>query len=1260
MLMRMKATLIIMAIIVIFTVASFFLSLSFTQRHMTDTMEQELALALDIADSLISTHISLLKSNAETVAARLEAVSDSQMPEVMAVQMEEFKDFVSLTVYDQTGTVANYGEPINHDVVQLECEYIQAAFNGEGFLSSVHCNDANDNLVIHAFVPMGSERILSATFPGLFFSDILSKYRLWQTGSVFMVDAKGTFVASLRPDLVMEQRNFIEDAKSDKEFESASEFYKEMIADKRASGRYIFDGKERICVAKHVAGSKSGWYIGVVAPLSESPLKTVQNALLLAALLFLAVGVFVAIIVSGIVIKPFITIQHQAAQIQAEHERSTLLLDAMPLSCRLWSRDYKIFECNDEAVKLFGMQNKQEYMAKHFELSPEFQPDGQRSYEKTRKTLDRVFNEENEIVLEWMHQLPDGTLLPAEITLVRVNIKGEDFIASYTRDLREHEQMMAAIDRQNDLLQVGNRTAQVLLGMEGNENIDALLLDSLELVGSAVGADRVQIWKNKVIAGNLHFIHTYSWYSDLGKQKTHIPSGLSFPYSDVPRWNEMFLRGEYMNGPLSELPQDDQIFLNAYDIKTIANIPLFVRDKFWGFVSIVDCGRARTFSRDEIDILRSASLMMANVINLHESSKKLEAARQDAEKANDAKSSFLAKMSHEMRTPLNAIIGLADLALENEILDDEVATHLEKIHSAGMTLLSTVNDILDISKIESGKFELVLTVYDVPSLINDVVSQSMMHTGEKPIEFILTITENIPSQLYGDELRIRQILNNILSNALKYTRKGTVELGIDCAVEGETAHVNVYVRDTGIGIHAEDLDDLFTDYVQMDSQRNRNILGTGLGLSITKGMVDLMGGTITAESEYGKGTTFTVRIPQRIVNNVVIGQEMADNLKNFHYFEIRRQLNSKLPRINLPYARVLLVDDVASNLDVAKGLMKPYNMQIVCVTSGQQAIDAIQNETVCYNAVFMDHMMPGMDGIETTRRIREIGTDYAKTIPIIALTANALMGNEEMFLDKGFQAFISKPIDLVRLDTVIRQWVRNRDLEQQSLDPQVAVNGVKVPDTRSGRERRADAIRRSGFDRRKLGRLYYVLNVKKGLERFDGDKETYLGVLRSFAVHSKPLLENLKKIERDSLADYAISVHGIKGSSRGIFAEEIGRQAEVLEKAAKAKDFDFVNENNQGFIQTVETLIKDIETLLDTMQEDDPKPKMNEPDKETLTKLLASCKKYDMDGACEAMSEIERYEYESDEEIVPWLREHIDESNFSAIIEKLSYLEAVQ
>ncbi|MDR2257975.1 MAG: response regulator [Treponema sp.] len=632
-----------------------------------------------------------------------------------------------------------------------------------------------------------------------------------------------------------------------------------------------------------------------------------------------------------------------------------------------------------------------------------------------------------------------------------------------------------------------------------------------------------------------------------------------------------------------------------------------------------------------------------------------------AENASDAKSHFLANMSHEMRTPLNAIIGFAELELGKEKEEEakpayppETRESLEKIYSSGVTLLGLINDILDISKIESGKFELVPVNYDIPSLLNDTVVLNIVRIGSKPIIFKLDIDEHLPARLFGDELRIKQIFNNLLSNAFKYTKEGTVVLKIRCERDNAGVWMTCTVSDTGMGIRKEDVAKLFGEYNQVDTKSNRHIEGTGLGLAITKKMVEMMNGTISVESEYGKGTTFTVRILQGFIGETVIGKKVAENLKEFRYIIARQDQNKQLVRTHIPYAKVLVVDDVATNLDLARGIMKPYGMTVDCAGSGKAAVELIRKGEPRYNAVFMDHMMPGMDGIEAVRIIRnEINSEYARTVPVIALTANAIIGNKELFLNNGFQAFLTKPIDIMQLNEAINRWVRDKKMEKElgldkeSLMTEGAGNTAEETKDRDETLRITEELRAVQVK---------GLDIKKGLERFGGDGKSYLESLRSYVVHTPPLLAAARNPE--PLADYAITVHGIKGSSYGVSAGDIGQWAEKLEHAAKDGDLTLVKAENDGFIEEAGQFIAGLKELLDMLEEKQHKPLKDAPDPALLERIREAVENYDMGELENGMEELEQYRYESDADLAPWLREQIDKSEFEEIqIRLMSYTE---
>ena len=535
---------------------------------------------------------------------------------------------------------------------------------------------------------------------------------------------------------------------------------------------------------------------------------------------------------------------------------------------------------------------------------------------------------------------------------------------------------------------------------------------------------------------------------------------------------------------------------------------------------------------------------------------RIDAARNRADEANQQKSNFLANISHELRTPLNVVIGLTDLTLEDANLPDPVSENLYKISNAGNTLLSIVNDLLDFSKIESGKLSLIPSEYQISSLLNDVVTLVITRLDESPVTFNLNISDDLPSLLYGDDLRIKQILNNLLSNALKYTFSGKIELSVSCTRESSSdICMKMTVSDTGIGIRHEDLAKLFYAYYQVDPKANRNMEGTGLGLPITKRLAEMMNGEITVESEFGKGSKFYVTIRQGYVNDEIIGKTVADNLRNFRYSIGKHIVAKKMVRDDLSSSKVLIVDDVPTNLDVAAGLLGKYRIHVDCVNSGPSAIERIQRGHPVYNAIFMDHMMPGMDGIETADRIRRLGTEYSLNIPIIALTANAIYGTEQLFLQHGFQDFLSKPIDIMALDSIVKKWVRGKSTKDTTLPPNPSP-AVSLPN--------AQTITIPG------------INTEKVLAMYDEEMDLFKSILRSYVTNIPPELEKITTVTHETLPKYAIYVHGIKGASANIGAEAIRKASLNLETMAKAGDLDGVLKLNAQFIKDIENVIENI------------------------------------------------------------------------------------
>lgn len=559
----------------------------------------------------------------------------------------------------------------------------------------------------------------------------------------------------------------------------------------------------------------------------------------------------------------------------------------------------------------------------------------------------------------------------------------------------------------------------------------------------------------------------------------------------------------------------------------------------------------------------------------------MEVLKVEAEKASIAKGDFLANMSHEIRTPLNAIIGLSRIALRED-MQDSVRGNIEDILNSSNNLLAIINDVLDFSKIESGKLEIVHAKYQLSSLIYDVSTVIRFRITEKPIEFKVEIDDTIPNTLYGDEVRIKQILTNILGNAAKFTRKGEIALKMGWKRLGGIAILHIAISDTGQGIREENLDQIFKRFKRVEMQENRQIEGTGLGLSITKGLLDRMGGTISVESTYGKGSTFHVTIPQKIIDEKPVYGEVKTQQKNAgsrkKYFE---------SGIVFPGAKVLVVDDSVMNLKVCRGLLAPYKMSVECVGGARECLEKVAKNT--YDLILLDHMMPEMDGVETLWRMRE---DPDFHTPVVALTANAVNGAKKSYLDWGFMDYLSKPMHLEDLEVCLKKYLGS--FMQKQLSTEKAKQDAAAPEAKTiwqGQEAIAlkpeqmpeekAAETENAVAEEKLPPDKHIFNIEQGMEYAVGNEEFYIETLQIYLDETEESRMMLREyLETENLSDYKVLVHALKSNSRLVGAVATSELALQMEEASRDGELEFVQSHHEELMERLELAKKYIRQYL--------------------------------------------------------------------------------
>ena len=834
-----------------------------------------------------------------------------------------------------------------------------------------------------------------------------------------------------------------------------------------------------------------------------------------------------------------------------EEQFSHTLFESSPHGVSIWDSNHKIISVNRQLIQMCGAVDAEDFYDNFADTYIEYQPNGLPSRESFQLYLRRAFDGET-VRFEWMTETLQHESLPLEITFVRYRKGLELFVAAYTVDLRDVKATMAKLHEADERAQIlisalpipsallspdyqvveCNQAAVSLLAKSPGKPFEYFESEDFETYYCHGNCGRCGLFQLPSCIARRCLIrnwrHTFEGYKE---NREHVAEFIERQCLDAAE-KGFSVQTSYFRSLVGE-----EIFVETTLVpvkyKGERGFALYMRD------------------------LREARL------------------REVAEEESRAKTRFLAQMSHEIRTPMNAVLGISEIQLQKEHSPDTEEA-FARIHHSSQLLLSIINDILDLSKVEAGKMEIVPQPYELSDMLIATVQLNMMHIGRKKIELKLEIDETLPRTMEGDELRIKQIMNNLMSNAFKYTPEGTVTLRMSGEIRPQDDDLDLIIEitDTGQGMTKSQLNTLFElEFNRLNLHQNRDIQGSGLGMTITYHLVNMMNGTIFADSTPGKGSKFIVRLPQKIAKKEPLGA-LAAELQDVEAVKNSMKKIVKIDRENLKHGSVLIVDDVESNLFVASGLLAPYKLAVDTVMSGLEALEKIQSGKV-YDIIFMDHMMPGMDGIEATRRIREEG--YVS--PIVALTANILVGQEEMFLANGFNNFVSKPIDPNKLDECLMQYIKNP-----------ALKGERANNATSCVAELSDAL----------------------VSSFLRDAEKVTKVLADIYISQDWCEDNIRL--------HTINTHAMKSALANVNEAALSDIAYSLEEAGRANNIDKLQSETGLFL---EDLAKIVEKLTPKKAPDTPD---EDPDflQGQLKIICIACDKYNKKAAKAALTALSK------------------------------------